>query len=77
MTKDEIIRQIEDTRRRRQKAERQLLLHGRGHPLYNEAEVELTLEEYQYVGSSTRSEEHLLELLEEERRRYTTTLTYL
>lgn len=76
MTKDDIIRQIEDLRRRRRKAERQLLLNGRGHPLYNEAEAELTLEEYQHEGSSTRSEEHLLELLDEERRRYNHTITF-
>jgi hypothetical protein len=76
MTKDQIIKQIEEVRRRRQKAERQLLLNGRGHPVYNEAEVELTLEEYQHEGSSTRSEERLMEMLDEERRRYTHTITF-
>ncbi|MFU2381683.1 MAG: hypothetical protein ACM686_18995 [Enterobacteriaceae bacterium] len=77
MTKDEIIRQIEDVRRQRAKTERQLIARGRGYPVHNDAEVELTLDEYHYEGSSSRSEERLLALLDEERAKYTTTLTYL
>ena len=76
VSKDEIIRQIEEVRRRRKMAERKLLTSGRSHPLYNEAEIELTLEEYQREGSSTRSIERLTEMLEEENCRYTNTLTY-
>lgn len=77
MTKDEIIRQIEDVRRQRVKAERQLITSGKGYPVHNDAEVDLTLDEYHHEGSSTRSEERLLALLNEERAKYTTTLTYL
>lgn len=77
MTKDEIIRQIEDVRRQRAKTERQLISRGRGYPVHNDAEVELTLEEYHYEGSSSRSEERLLALLAEERVKYNTTLTHL
>lgn len=77
MTKDEIIRQIEDVRRQRAKTERQLISRGRGYPVHNDAEVELTLEEYHYEGSSSRSEERLLALLAEERVKYNTTLTYM
>nr|DAI80861.1 MAG TPA: G protein pathway suppressor 2, SMRT, TBL1, co-repressor, TRANSCRIPTION [Bacteriophage sp.] len=77
MTKDEIIRQIEDVRRQRAKAERQLITRGRGYPVHNDAEVELVLEEYHYEGSSSRSKDQLLALLNEERAKYTTTLTYL
>lgn len=77
MTKDEIIRQIEDVRRQRTKTERQLIAQGRGYPVHNDAEVELVLEEYHYEGSSSCSEDRLLALLNEERAKYTTTLTYL
>ncbi len=77
MTKDEIIRQIEDVRRQRAKTERQLITRGRGYPLHNDAEIELVLEEYHYEGSSSRSEDRLRALLDEERAKYTTTLTYL
>jgi hypothetical protein len=77
MTKADIIRQIEDLRRQRAAVERRLLALGKGYPVHNDAEVELTLEEYHYEGSSSRSEERLLALLDEERAKYTTTLTYL
>ena len=77
MTKDEIIRQIEDVRRQRVKAERKLITSGKGYPVHIDAEVDLTLDEYHHEGSSTRSEERLLALLNEERAKYTTTLTYL
>ena len=77
MTKADIIRQIEDLRRQRAAVERRLLALGKGYPVHNDAEGELTLEEYHYEGSSSRSEERLLALLDEERAKYTTTLTYL
>ena len=77
MTKDEIIRQIEDVRRQRTKTERQMIARGRGYPVHNDAEVELVLEEYHYEGSSSCSEDRLLALQNEERAKYTTTLTYL
>ena len=77
MTKDDIIRQIEDVRRQRVKTERQLIARGRGYPVHNDAELALTLDEYHYEGSSSRSEERLLALLNEERVKYNTTLTYL
>ena len=77
MTKADIIRQIEDLRRQRAAVERRLLAFGKGYPVHNDAEVELTLEEYHYEGSSSRSEERLLALLDEERAKYTPTLTYL
>ena len=53
MTKDDIIRQIEDVRRQRAKTERQLIARGRGYPVHNDAEVELTLDEYHYTVSAT------------------------
>lgn len=77
MTKADIIRQIEDLRRQRAAVERRLLAFGKGYPVHNDAEVELTLEEYHYEGSSSRSEERLLALLAEERVKYNTTLTHL
>lgn len=77
MTKADIIRQIEDLRRQRAAVERRLLAFGKGYPVHNDAEVELTLEEYHYEGSSSRSEERLLALLAEERVKYNTTLTYM
>lgn len=77
MTKADIIRQIEDLRRQRAAVERRLLALGKGYLVHNDAEVELTLDEYHYKGSSSRSEERLLALLDEERAKYTTTLTYL
>ena len=46
MTKADIIRQIEDLRRQRAAVERRLLALGKGYPVHNDAEVELTLEEY-------------------------------
>ena len=77
MTKADIIRQIEDLRRQRAAVERRLFAFGKGYPVHNDAEVELTLEEYHYEGSSSRSEERLLALLAEERVKYNTTLTHL
>ena len=75
MTKDEIIRQIEDVRRQRTKTERQLIARGRGYPVHNDAEVELVLEEYHYEGSSSCSDDRRLALLKEERAECTTTVT--
>lgn len=70
MTKDQLIAVLREKHTQRTKLQRQLLNSGRGYTVTNDSELELTLEEWLAYGSSTRSEETLQRLIDEETQKY-------